>query len=203
MFGVGDGATERAVGRNSGKIARESGWVRVRRSLARVAARRAARLEIRRPAAAERWLRAACRFAPRFDFVHRDLVAHYRRRDDRLAALAAARAALARFDQSADAWMLMGEAYVAAYRPRDALAAFEAALAFEERADAAMAAGELYQRLGDPVNAGARFARAYAAGGGHRALRANALALDAAGDAAAAEEARTRWERETGLAWAP
>jgi hypothetical protein len=173
----------------------------VRRTLSRFAARRSAKLEIRRPEAALRWLRLACRLAPTFDFVHRDLCASHRRRNDRLAALAAALASVRRFDRSADAWMLLGEAYLGAYRQRDALAAYEGALAIEERADAAMAAGELYLRANDPVNAGARFARAYAAGAGPKALRANADALTAAGDAAAAEQARAMWENETGRAW--
>jgi tetratricopeptide (TPR) repeat protein len=179
----------------------ESVWVKGRRALARAAAQRASRLEGRAPRAAGRWLAIACRLAPRFDFVHRDLCAHHRRQNDRLAALAAARAAARRFDKSADAWILLAEAYVGAFRPRDALAAYEAALAIEERADAAMTAGELYLREGDFVNAGARFARAYAAGGGPKALKANAEALEAAGDAAAAAQARTMWERETGKKW--
>ena len=175
--------------------------MRARRALARAAARRAARREARWPRDAARWLRLACRLAPRFDFVHRDLCAHYRRHNDRLAALAAARESARRFDQSPDAWILLGEAYLGAFRHRDALAAYEAALAIEERADAALAAGELYQREGDFVNAGARFARAYAAGAGPRALRANADALQAAGDLTAAAQARTLWEKETGKAW--
>lgn len=182
-------------------MAAESMWVRARRSLSRVAARRASRLEARRPRVAGRWLALACRLAPRFDFVHRDLCAHHRRQNDRLAALAAALAAVRRFDRSADAWVLLGEAYLGAFKPRDALAAFERALGVEERVDAAMAVGELYLREGDPTNAGARFARAYAAGGGPKALRANAEALQAAGDVAAAAQARTMWEKETGKAW--
>jgi hypothetical protein len=99
--------------------------------------------------------------------------------------------------------MLLGECYVQAYRPRDALAAFEGVLVIEERADAAMAAGELYSREGDHVTAGARYARAYAAGAGPAALRLNALELHAAGDARAAAEARMLWERETGKRWEP
>jgi len=182
-------------------MATESPLVRLRRTLARVAARRASRLEARYPRAAARWLSWACRLAPRFDFVHRDLFAHHRRQNDRLAALAAAQAAAKRFDQSADAWVLLGEAYVGAFKPRDALAAYECALGVEERVDAAMAAGELHLREGDPASAGARFARAYAAGGGPAALRANAEALAAAGDLKAAAEARAMWEMETGRAW--
>jgi hypothetical protein len=99
--------------------------------------------------------------------------------------------------------MLLGEAYLGAFRPRDALVAYENALTIEERADAAMAAGELYRREGDQVNAGARFARAYAAGAGPRALRANADELQAAGDATAAAEARAMWEAVTGRPWDP
>jgi hypothetical protein len=97
--------------------------------------------------------------------------------------------------------MLVGECYVAAFRPRDALVAYESVLALEERADAAMAAGELYSREGDHVTAGARYARAFAAGAGPKALRLNALELQAAGDAKAAVEARTLWEKETGKRW--
>ena len=181
--------------------AAESLWVRGRRALARTAARRASRLEARAPRAAGRWLEIACRLAPGFDFVHRDLCAHHRRQNDRLAALAAARAAARRFDKTADAWILLAEAYMGAFRPRDALAAYESALAIEERADAAMAAGELYLREGDVINAGARFARAYAAGAGPKALRANAEALQAAGDLDAATQARAMWEKETGKTW--
>jgi tetratricopeptide (TPR) repeat protein len=181
--------------------AKESWWVRTRRALARAAARRAARLEARRPGDAARWLRLACRLAPRFDFVHRDLCAHYRRQDDRLAALGAALDAVRRFDQSPEAWILLGEAYLGAFKHRDALAAYESALGIEERADAAMAAGELYQRAGDFVNAGARFARAYAAGAGPNALKANAEALQAAGDLTAAAQARAMWEKETRKKW--
>lgn len=121
--------------------------------------------------------------------------------NDRLAALNAALTAARRFERSADAWVLLGQAYLGAFKPRDALAAFEAALGVEERVDAAMAAGELYLREADPANAGARFARAYAAGGGPKALRANAEALSAAGDTAAAAEARALWEKETGKTW--
>lgn len=179
----------------------ESLWVKARRALARLAGRRAARLEARAPRAAGRWLALAGRLAPRFDFVHRDLCAHYRRQNDRLAALAAAQAAARRFDHSADAWILLAEAYLGAFRHRDALAAYEGALAIEERADAALTAGELHLRDGHAANAGALFARAYAAGAGPKALKLNAEALQAAGDAAAAAQARTLWEKETGKAW--
>ena len=80
-----------------------------------------------------------------------------------------------------------------AFRQREALVAYEQALALEERPDAAMAAGELYLRAGEPSNAAARFARAYAAGGGAAALRANAQALFQAGDIRAADEALSLW----------
>jgi tetratricopeptide (TPR) repeat protein len=176
-------------------------FVTARQSLSRFAARRATRLEIRRPKAAERWLRVSCRLAPRFDFVHRDLCAHYRRLEDRLAAAAVAQEAVRRFSTSADAWMLLGECYLAAFRPHEALVAFENVLTIEERVDAALAVGELYSRDGDHKTAGARYARAYAAGAGPKALKLNARELQAAGDARAAAEARAMWERETGKRW--
>ncbi|MBI4421742.1 MAG: hypothetical protein HY560_13030 [Gemmatimonadetes bacterium] len=176
-------------------------WSNARRSLSWAAARRAARLEMGRPRTAERWLRLACRLAPRFDFVHRDLCAHFRRLNDRLAAVAVAEDAVRRFDETVEAWVLLGECYVAAYRSRDAIAAYERALMFEERADAAMAAGDMYAREGDHATAGARYARAYAAGAGPRALRANAEALRAAGDLTAAAEARRLWEQVAGKRW--
>ncbi len=174
-----------------GARSRASGW----------AARRAARLAVRDGDAAERWLRRAARLAPGFSFVHRDLVAARRRADDRLGALEIARRIAKRFDRSADALVLLGEAYNGAFRPDDALVAFERALAIEERADAAMAAGDLYARKGDYATAGARYARAYAVGGGRDALRANAKALRAAGDVGAAQQAQELWERETGKRW--
>lgn len=165
------------------------------------AARRAARLSLRNAAAAERWLRLAARMAPGFSSVHRDLVATRRRADDRLGALALALRIVGRFPGSADALVLLGEAYNAAFRPDDALVAFERALVVEERADAAMAAGDLYGRRGDHATAGARYARAYAVGGEPEALRANARALRAAGDIAAAQQAQQMWEQRTGKRW--
>ena len=96
---------------------------------------------------------------------------------------------------------MLGESCTGAFRLRDALAAYERALMIEERADAAMAAGGLYAQTGDQVTAGARYARAYAAGAGPTALRANAEALRAAGDLNAAAQARMLWEKETGKAW--
>jgi tetratricopeptide (TPR) repeat protein len=174
-----------------GARSRASGW----------AARRAARLSVRDGAAAERWLRRAAGLAPAFAFVHRELVAARRRADDRLGALEIARGIAKRFDRSADALVLLGEALNGAFRPDEALVAFERALAIEERADAAMAAGELYARKGDYPTAGARYARAYAIGGGPDALKANARALRSAGDVAAARQAQELWERETGKRW--
>lgn len=176
-------------------------FFRLRRLAERAASSRARRLVDRDRGAAERWLRLAARLAPSFSPVQRELVAHYLRHDDRLAALAAARQAARRFDESSDAWMLLGEAYLAAFRPGDALAAFEQALHLEERPDAAMAAGDLYARRGDYINAGARYARAYAAGGGAEALKANAKALKASGDHRAAEEAIALWKQLTGREW--
>jgi tetratricopeptide (TPR) repeat protein len=113
--------------------------------------------------------------------------------EDRWGALAVAQAAVRRFDGNPDAWMLLGEACQMAFRQREALGAYEQALALEERPDAAMAAGDLYLRAGQPADAAARFARAYAAGGGATALRANAQALFQAGDIRAADEALTLW----------
>jgi tetratricopeptide (TPR) repeat protein len=174
-----------------GARSRASGW----------AARHAARLVVRDGAASERWLRRAAGLAPGFSFVHRDLVAARRRADDRLGALGVALRVSRRFPKSADAWVLLGEAYNGAFRPDEALVAFERALAIDERADAAIAAGELYARKGDYATAGARYARAYAAGGGPDALRANARVLRTAGDTAAAQQAQEMWERETGKRW--
>ena len=176
-------------------------WHALRGAASRLAARGAARYRPENPARAERWLRLAARLAPAFSAVHRDVVAARHRAGDRLGALAAALKIARRFEHSADAWVLLGEAYVAAFRPDDAIAAFERALAIEERPDAALAAGDLYARKGDPRTAGARYARAYAAGAGPRALKLNARALRAAGDLEAAREARALWEQETGETW--
>ena len=167
----------------------------------RHASRRATDLQASRPKAAERWLKIACRLAPKFEMVQRELTAHVKRTEDRLAAVRVAEEAIRRFGDSPDAWMLLGECYVAAYRPRDAVAAFEEVLVIEERATAAMAAGELYSRLGDHITAGARYARAYAAGAGPDALKLNAAELQSAGDGKAAAEARMLWEKETGRKW--
>lgn len=106
-----------------------------------------------------------------------------------------------RFAGSSDAWVALGEVCRAAYRTREALAAYEQALVIEERADAAFAAGLLFRQIGDHETAGARFARAYAAGAGPDALRENARALAATGDPAAAAEAIRMWEQETGNRW--
>jgi tetratricopeptide (TPR) repeat protein len=149
----------------------------------------------------ERWLRLAVALAPEFGAAHRRLIAARQSRGDHPGAVALAQAAAARFDQSGDALVTLGNTCAAVYRTKDALWAYERALQIEERADAAMAAGTLYRRLGDPATAGARFARAYAAGAGPEALRENALALRAAGDRKASDEAIALWERETGRTW--
>lgn len=169
--------------------------------LSEAAARRAARLEVRDRAAAERWIRVAAALAPRFTQVHRDTVAARRRAGDRLGAAILAQRFVRRFDTSADAWMLLGEACMGAFRPNDALRAYERTLQLEERADAAMAAGDLYALRGDHQNAGARYARAFAAGGGGDALKANVKALRAAGDVQAAEKAVALWREVTGREW--
>lgn len=115
--------------------------------------------------------------------------------------MAEARRWTTRFDADSDAWVTLGTACRAAYRTRDALVAFERALQLDERPDAAFAAGLLYRMTQDHATAGARFARAYAAGAGSEALRENARSLMAAGDHAAAEEAKRLWEKETGKSW--
>jgi tetratricopeptide (TPR) repeat protein len=176
-------------------------WRGTRSYAAAWATRRAARLDLKNRHAAERWLRWAATMAPGFSRVHREAVGTRRRAEDRLGALALALDFSQRFPQAADAWVLLGEAYVDAFRPDDAIVAFERALALEERVDAAMAAGGLYDRRGDHATAGARYARAYAAGGGPDALRGNARALRAAGDDAAARQAQQLWERDTGKQW--
>ncbi|MBI3982234.1 MAG: hypothetical protein HY337_04935 [Gemmatimonadetes bacterium] len=166
-------------------------------------ARRARRLEQQGRRSATRWLAWAAALAPGFGSVHRELVAARRRAgDDRLGAVTLARGLARRFEQSADAWVTLGDALVAAFRPDEALVAYERALMIEERSDAALAAGHLYGRAGDYATAGARYARAYAAGGGPDALRANAHALEKAGDHDAARRAIELWEQETGNHWA-
>jgi tetratricopeptide (TPR) repeat protein len=176
--------------------------LRVWRGARALASRWAARAAVRHgpgdATAGGRWLRAAAGLAPEFSQVHRDLVAARRRSGDRLGAMAVASSIAQRFQDSADAWVMLGDAAVAAFRPVDAILAYERALQLEERADAAMAAGQLYALKGDQVTAGARYARAYAAGAGPDALKANAKALRAAGDIAAAAEAEKLWEKETG-----
>ena len=176
-------------------------WHGARSRAADWAARHATSLAGRDGRASERWLRRAAGLAPGFSSVHRDLVAARRRAEDRLGALEVALRVAHRFDRSADAWVLLGEACNAAFRPDEALVAFERALVIDERADAAMAAGQLYARKGDHATAGARYARAYAVGAGPDALRANAKALRTAGDLGAARQAQEMWERETGKRW--
>jgi tetratricopeptide (TPR) repeat protein len=177
-------------------------WHTVRERASQAAARRARRLEQEGQRAAARWLAWAAALAPGFGTVHRELVAARRRAgDDRLGALAVAQRLARRFDQSADAWVTLGDALMDAFRPRDALHAYERALTLEERPDAAIAAGNLYAQAGDYATAGARYARAYAAGGGPDALLANARALHSAGDHDAAQHAVALWEQETGRRW--
>lgn len=165
----------------------------VRAALARFAVRRAAACQRHAPQRAALWLRVGCALSPAFAEPFPALVHLCRALEDRWGALAAAQAAVRRFPGNPDAWMLLGEASQMAFRQREALGAYEQALALEERPDAAIAAGELYLRAGDPTNAAARFARAYAAGGGAAALRANAQALFQAGDVRAADEALSLW----------
>jgi len=165
----------------------------IRIAMARFAVRRAAACQRQAPQRAALWLRVGCALSPAFADPFPALVHLCRAREDRLGALAVAQGAAKRFAGNPDAWMLLGEACQMAFRQRDALGAYEQALALEERPDAAMAAGELYLRAGEASHAAARFARAYAAGGGAAALRANAQALFQAGDLRAADEALSLW----------
>jgi len=165
----------------------------LRAALARFAVRRAAACQRDAPRRAESWLRLGCAISPAFAEPFPALVHLRRALDDRWGALAAAQNAVDRFEGNPDAWMLLGEACQMAFRQREALTAYEQVLVIEERPDAAMAAGELYMRAGSHVEAAARFARAYAAGGGAAALRANAQALFQAGDTRAADAALHLW----------
>ena len=131
--------------------------------------------------------------APAFGDVHVSLVELRRGLGDRAGALAAGRAAVDRFPDSADAWMLLAGACLTTFRQDEALAAYERAITIEERPDALTAAGALYARAGRHADAAARFARAHAAGGGPDALLANARALAAAGDRDAADQALALW----------
>ena len=161
--------------------------------MARFAVRRAAACQRHAPRRAAFWLRLGCTLSPVFAEPFPALVHLCRAMEDRWGGLAAAQEAVRRFHGNPDAWMLLGEACQMAFRQRDALGAYEQALSLEERPDACMAAGELYLRAGEASNAAARFARAYAAGGGAAALRANAQALFQAGDIRAADEALNLW----------
>ena len=168
-----------------------------RAALTRIAVRRAAELREQAPTTAERLLWVGCALAPAFGDVHVGLVELRRDRGDRAGALAAGRAAVDRFPGSADAWMLLAGACLTMFRQDEALSAYERAITLEERPDALTAAGELYARAGRFADAAARFARAHAAGGGPDTLLANARALSAAGDAAAAEAALALWRDQT------
>jgi tetratricopeptide (TPR) repeat protein len=75
------------------------------------------------------------------------------------AAARAAQRAAERFPGNPDAWMLLGQAWLAVYRHQEALASFEQALVLEERPDAALEAGDIYRRSGQFSEAAARFAR--------------------------------------------
>ena len=166
----------------------------LRRSLAGFAARRAARSATAGGAA--RWHRLACALTPSLIPSFRLLTELLRQRDDRWAARALAQQAAERFPEESEAWMLLGEAWLAVYRHQEALTAFEQALTLGERPDAALAAGEIFLRSGRYAEAAERFSRAYAAGGGPDALRQNAAALFQAGDEAAADQALSLWAQQ-------
>jgi len=165
--------------------------ISLRRSLAGFAVRRAARSETAGGAA--RWHRLACALTPSLIPSFRLLTDLLRQRDDRWGARALAQQAAERFPEESEAWMLLGEAWLAVYRHQEALTAFEQALTLAERPDAALAAGEIFRRSGRYAEAAERFSRAYAAGGGPDALRQNAAALFQAGDEAAADQALSLW----------
>jgi tetratricopeptide (TPR) repeat protein len=166
----------------------------LRRSLAGLAARRAARSDAAGGAA--RWHRLAIAFTPSLIPSFRLLTDLLRQRDDRWGARALAQQAAERFPEESEAWMLLGEAWRSVYRHQEALTAFEQALALAERPDAALAAGEIFRRSGRYAEAAERFSRAYAAGGGPDALRQNAAALFQAGDDAAADQALSLWAQQ-------
>ena len=163
----------------------------LRRSLSGFAARRAARSATTGGAA--RWHRLACVLTPSLIPSFRLLTELLRQRDDRWGARALAQRAAERFPEESEAWMLLGEGWLAVYRHQEALTAFEQALTLTERPDAALAAGEVFRRSGRYAEAAERFSRAYAAGGGPDALRQNAAALFQAGDEAAADQALSLW----------
>lgn len=168
--------------------------VTLRRSLAGFAARRAAHSST--PSGAARWHRLACTVSPALVPSYRSLADLLRQQDDRWGARDLAQKAAERFPEEADAWMLLGEAWLAVYRHQEALTAFEQALTLAERPDAALAAGEVLRRSGRYAEAAERFSRAYAAGGGADALRQNAAALYQAGDEAAADQALALWAQQ-------
>lgn len=166
----------------------------LRRSLAGFAARHAARSTTTGGAA--RWHRLACAVTPSLIPSFRLLTDLLRRRDDRWGARALAQQAAERFPEESEAWMLLGEGWLAVYRHQEALTAFEQALTLAERPDAALAAGGIFRRSGRYAEAAERFSRAYAAGGGPDALRQNAAALFQAGDEAAADQALALWAQQ-------
>lgn len=188
----------RAAAARSGEVltAAERGtgpWAGVRAALARLTVARASRVRESAPARADRLLRLAAVLAPAYGPPHTELVELRRSRGDRWGAVSAARDAATRFPDAPDVWMLLGDALQGAFRQDQALAAYESAIALQERPDALSAAGALYRRSGRFADAAARYARAYAAGGDPAALLANAEALAAAGDRAAAEQALGLW----------
>jgi len=118
----------------------------LRRSLSGFAARRAARSATTGGAA--RWHRLACALTPSLIPSFRLLTELLRQRDDRWGARALAQRAAERFPEESEAWMLLGEGWLAVYRHQEALTAFEQALTLTERPDAALAAGEVFRRSG-------------------------------------------------------
>jgi len=166
----------------------------LRRSLAGLAAQRAAHAATAGGAA--RWHRLACAVTPSLIPSFRLLADLLRQRDDRWGARALAQQAAERFPDESEAWMLLGEAWLAVYRHPEALTAFEQALTLAERPDAALAAGEIFRRSGRYAEAAERFSRAYAAGAGPDAMRQNAAALFQAGDDAAADQALSLWAQQ-------
>ncbi len=165
----------------------------LRNALAGFLHRRGVAIKEKAPRRATLWLELGSWLSSELGAVHHDLVSVLTEREDRWGAVEIGQAAARRYEKNAEAWLLLGNTYLGAYRQDDALRAFEQALLLEERADAALAAGRVYRRLGRPVDAADRFAMAYAVGGGPEAMLENARALNDAGDYDAAEEALELW----------
>jgi tetratricopeptide (TPR) repeat protein len=166
---------------------------RFRAGLGRALVRAARVRERGKPRRADLLLRLAFRLEPEMGEATGALVALRRARGDRLAALAAARAAPERFPLSSDAWFLLGEAYQGAFKMKEAGEAFERSLALRDRADAALQIGTLFRREGRHADAAAMFARAFAAGGEPDALYENGVSLWSAGDREQALRALEMW----------